>query len=475
MMELKKTGKQNILIVHNYYQIPGGEDTVVNNEKKMLEKHGHKVVLYTRCNSELKQISMLHKVLLPLATIFNPRTYREIRYLIKTENIEIVHVHNTLFLISPAIYYAALSCKVPVVQTIHNFRLLCPGATFYRDKQICEDCIERGIRSSIKYGCYRGSRGQTFLCVLKETLHRFTGIYKKINYICLTEFNKKKLMKLKQIKSEQLFVKPNFTNPLPLNKKEGKFYLYIGRIEEIKGIPLLLEAFSKMPEHKLVLAGSGMELEKYRNAVVQNNISNIKFKGFIKHDDLTHLLESAKAVVVTSQWYETFGMVVIEAFAANTPVIAGDIGNIGSLVDDGVNGVKFQHNSVDSFIAAVERLEHMDLELLGKNAYRKYEEQFSEEVNYAVIEKIYSNITRGGILENFYIPLHLDLRTDRLQIFIQYAATPRKGRWQHEYDKKIETDALPTIACQAEKYIFRKDKYLRTGNCILCPKSNEYW
>ena len=134
--------KENILVVHNYYQIPGGEDTVVANEKKMLENHGHKVILYSRSNAELKQMSKIRKLFLPFTTVFNPRTYKEIKKLIRQENIEVVHVHNTLNLISPAVYYAARSMKVPVIQTVHNFRLLCPGATFYRDGHICEDCVQ---------------------------------------------------------------------------------------------------------------------------------------------------------------------------------------------------------------------------------------------------------------------------------------------------------------------------------------------
>ena len=192
--------KQNILIVHNYYQIPGGEDTVVANEKKMLEKHCHKVILYSRNNAELKQMSKLQKVFLPITTVFNPRTYRDIKKLIRDEKIEIVHVHNTLNLVSPAVYYAARRMKVPVVQTIHNFRLLCPGATFYRDGHICEDCVEYGLKCAVKHRCYRGSKIQTLACVLSTAFHRMTGIYGKINYICLTDFNKQKLLGLKQIK-----------------------------------------------------------------------------------------------------------------------------------------------------------------------------------------------------------------------------------------------------------------------------------
>lgn len=142
--------KQNILIVHNYYQIPGGEDTVVANEKEMLEEHGHNVVLYSRNNSELKEMATLQKLMLPFTTVFNPRTYRDIKKLIKTEQIDIVHVHNTLNLVSPAVYYAARAMRVPVVQTIHNFHFLCPGATFYRDGHICEDCVSKGVNVRCK-------------------------------------------------------------------------------------------------------------------------------------------------------------------------------------------------------------------------------------------------------------------------------------------------------------------------------------
>ena len=203
--------KQKILMVHNYYQIPGGEDTVVANEKRLLEEHGHEVVLYTRHNNELKSMSKFLKLSLPFTTIFNPRTYREIKKIIRREKIEIVHVHNTLNLISPAVYYAAVKCSVPVVQTIHNFRFLCPGATFYRDGHICEDCVSKGLGCAIKHKCYRGSRAQTLVCVASTWIHRHTRILGKINYIALTEFNKKKLLQLKQLKPDRVFVKPKFT------------------------------------------------------------------------------------------------------------------------------------------------------------------------------------------------------------------------------------------------------------------------
>lgn len=396
------TRKQNILIVHNYYQIPGGEDTVVANEKQMLEDHGHKVVLYSRNNSELKEMSTLQKLMLPFTTVFNPRTYRDIKHLIKTEKIDIVHVHNTLNLISPAVYYAARVMGVPVVQTIHNFRLLCPGATFYRDGHICEDCVSKGLMCSVKHRCYRNSRLQTLACVISTKIHRMTGIYGKISYICLTEFNKDKLIQLKQIKPDRVYVKPNFTYEPEIKNDARKYYLFIGRVEEIKGLPVVIEAFEKMPNKHLMIAGTGTKLEDYKRQTYRAN--NIEFKGFVQKNELQKLLKKAKAVIVASQWYETFGMIAVEAFSSRVPVIAGDIGNVASLVDDGVNGVKFQYDSSNSLIQAVKRFEQLPREKLGENAYMKYKKNYAQDGNYEMLNKIYSSISAGGYSLTLYSP-----------------------------------------------------------------------
>lgn len=406
MMVVDETKKQSILIVHNYYQIPGGEDTVVANEKKMLEGHGHKVILYSRNNSELNQMSRLRKLLLPVTTVFNPRTYKDIKRLIKTENIKIVHVHNTLNLISPAVYYAARAMHVAVVQTVHNFRLLCPGATFYRDGHICEDCVEHGLKCAVKHGCYRGSKIQTLVCVISGYFHRMTGIYGKINYICLTEFNKSKLLELNQVGSGQIYVKPNFTYPPDVQNETGEFYLFIGRVEEIKGVSIILEAFEKMPDKRIVIAGTGIKLEEYR--MQEKDYKNIEFKGFVPKDKLQNLLRRTKAVIIASQCYETFGMIVVESFASCVPVIVGDIGNVASLVDDGINGVKYQYDSSSALIQAINRFEQMDRKTLGQNAFQKYKMYYEQNGNYEMMKKIYTRISSGGDNVKYIICYNMD-------------------------------------------------------------------
>ena len=383
--------KQKVLIVHNYYQIPGGEDTVVANEKKMLEEHGHEVVLYTRHNSELKTMSKLKKLLLPFTTIFNIRTYREIKKIIRNEHIDIVHVHNTLNLISPSVYYAARKCKVPVFQTIHNFRLLCPGATFYRDGHICEDCVKKGLKCAVKHKCYRGSKLQTLACVINTKIHRMTGIYGKINFICLTEFNREKLLLLKGIEPEHVFVKPNFveSNPdsVPEQERLDQF-VFAGRLDKLKGIDILFEAWKTMGQKSplLIVCGTG-PMEDWCKSFIKEHNLNIEMKGFVQNKEALEIISKSKALTLPTQWYEGFPMSIVEAFSVGTPVICSDLGNAGSIVEEEITGWKFKSDDVTDLIKAVNRCTD-----ISKSVRLIYQKKYSEEINYLELLRIYDRV-----------------------------------------------------------------------------------
>ena len=386
--------KKNILIVHNYYQIPGGEDTVVANEKKMLEEHGHKVILYSRNNAELKELSLLKKLILPVTTIFNPKTYKEIKSLIKAEDIDIVHVHNTLNLISPAVYYASYAMHIPVVQTVHNFRLLCPGAMFYRDGHICEVCMENGLWCAIKHKCYRGSRVQTLACVMSTWFHRMTGIYGKINYICLTEFNREKLLNLKQIKPGKVFVKPNFVeseDSFNLGENQKNQFIFVGRLDKLKGIDILFEAWKRMGDTapNLSVCGTG-PMESWCKSFIHQNQVNIEIRGFVPNEEVRKMIANSKALVLATQLYEGFPMSIVEAFSVGTPVICSDFGNAGSVVDEGITGYKFECKSIESIIAAVEKMKKNPLD--REKIKELYEMKYSENANYEILNDIYTSI-----------------------------------------------------------------------------------
>ncbi len=384
---------QRVLIVHNYYQIPGGEDTVVHNEKELLEKHGHKVYLYSRNNRELKE-KPLRKLLLPFTMIFSVRTYREVKRLISDKHIDIVHVHNTLSLISPSVYYAALRRKVPVVQTIHNFRLLCPAATLYRDG-ICEDCIRQGLSCAIRYRCYRDSLLQTMGCVINLSLHRWTGVYKRLNYICLTDFNKDKLLEINQggkqrVDPDRIFIKPNFIefgrDVIPFADRKNRF-IFVGRLDKTKGIRLLLEVWKEIRTSELILCGTGPELAWGKEYIRENGLENVKLLGYRGKEEVLELIAEAKALILPTQWYEGFPMTIIESLACGTPVIGSKIGNVGNLIIDGINGLTFQYNSVTGLREAVSKLQDM---CASSRDY--YEKNFSGEDNYKLLNSIYERL-----------------------------------------------------------------------------------
>lgn len=383
----------NILIVHNLYRLPGGEEVMAAGEQKMLQAHGHKVLTYFRNNGELAGFSLWQKMCLPFSVLFNPRTYREVREIIRKENIQLVHVHNTLMLISPAVYYAARREGAAVVQSVHNFRLLCPGAVFYRDGHVCEDCLQKGLGCALKHRCYRGSFAQTLCCVLSMKLHRATGIYKKLTYICLTEFNKQKLLSLKGLSPEQIFVKPNSVEPakkiMPWEGRERQI-LYVGRLEERKGVKVLLESWRRLGPQAptLVLCGSGPLESWCGDFVRENGLKNVKALGFVENSRVREMLSESMAMILPTQLYEGFPISIAEAFSVGTPVLVSRLGNAGSLVEEGVTGLKFDQEDPDS-IARTVRAFLEEKRDWSKAALEKYRGELTPEENYRRLLETY--------------------------------------------------------------------------------------
>lgn len=377
--------QKRILIVHNYYQIPGGEDSVVANEKKMLEDNGHKVFMYTRHNNEILKFSFIDKLKFPFKTIYSYETIKDIKKIIKKYQIDIVHVHNTFPLISPSVYKAAKACRVKVVQTVHNFRLLCPGATFYRDGNVCEECVNNGLYNSIKNNCYRESKLQTILVAIMLKFNRIIGSYDKVdNYIALTDFNKEKLSNL--ISKNKISIKPNFSEKsdieiVPIDKRE--YFMFLGRLDKLKGINKLIEDWKYFNDKELVIVGTGPEEEWIKNFIKKENINNIKILGFRNKEEAMRLLSKAKALLVPSTCYEGFPMTIVEALSLSVPIISRDIGNISDIGKQ--TGGVFNDDK--------ELLNILNNITLNSEAYRKAEEiylnQYNIESNYLKLISIY--------------------------------------------------------------------------------------
>lgn len=201
-----------ILLVHCHYRLPGGEDAVFAAECAMLQAHGHRVITYERNNDAG---GLAQKLLLPLRAIYSTKTVREVRALIRKEQVDLVHVHNTLLTISPSVFQACFKEHVPAVQTLHNFRIFCPNGILMRDGHVCEECPQHGLGCAVRHSCYRGSRAQSLVCAGIYAFHRLLGTYRKVNLITLTEFDRSKLLEFNRKASrlvftpERLYCKPN--------------------------------------------------------------------------------------------------------------------------------------------------------------------------------------------------------------------------------------------------------------------------
>ena len=397
-MESEK--KLKILQVHNGYQIPGGEDVVVANEKRLLEMHGHEVWTYTRNNSELNEMKLWQKLLIPFTAVYSFKTYREVKRIIKEQHIDVVHIHNTLMLVSPSVFYAAFHCHVPVVQTLHNFRMLCPAGSFFRGDRICEECSEKGLQCSLKYGCYRGSRVQTFVSAAILKIHRMLGTYHKVHFICLTEFNRQKLSQLNKkgrevIDMDKVYIKPNFTFQDDVNFESSShldYFLFVGRVEALKGIDVVIRAFEQMPDQRLVVAGDGPLMEQMQEYIRTHEMKNVEFAGYLSKTQLQEKYRKARAVIMSSQCYEAFAMTIAEAYSYGVPVIAGDVGNLRNMVEENVTGIRFKYDSPEDLAKKVRQYNVMDIEEMKDNAKQFYEHRLRPGDNYQSLKKIYFDI-----------------------------------------------------------------------------------
>jgi len=378
--------KPRILIVHNRYQKRGGEDLVVEAEEELLSQNGHEVKLYEKNN---KSITAMSKTRLVIETIWSFRTKKNICTIIEQFQPDIIHVHNTFPLISPSIYWAASQYGIPVVQTLHNFRLFCPQAMLLREGRICEDCVGSFPWSSIVHKCYHASLLQTSVVASALTMHRLIKTYEnKVSaYIALTDFSKNKFVQA-GMSANNIYVKPNFVKIPYIESKRRENGLFVGRLSPEKGLACLMAAVNRMPGININIIGAGEMRGKLESC------SQLKLHGWKDANEVYSAMRSASYLVVPSIWYETFGLIVIEAFANGLPVLASKIGALSELISDGETGLLFEAGSAKSLAEKIAWAESHTDELIrmGKCARQEYEAKYSPQTNYEQLMKIYEHI-----------------------------------------------------------------------------------
>jgi len=383
-----------ILLAHNEYQQPGGEDVVFEQEKRILERGGHEVLTYKRSNHEIEELSARGRGALVIRTVWASDTHQDFGALLDREKPDVVHIHNTFVMISPSIYSACRTQGVPVVQTLHNFRLLCPGAQFLRDGKICEDCVNHSLLRSVWHGCYRDSRPATASVALMLAWHRQAGTWDELVdcYIALTDFARNKFI-ASGFAPEKIVVKPNFVDPDPGAKQiPGTSALYIGRLSKEKGLHTLLNAWKRLPKCcSLQIIGDGPEREALEAEAQRHGLSSVRFRGRLSHEESLTAMKSASFLILPSEWYEGFPMTIAESFACGTPVISSKLGAMEEIIAHSRTGLHFTPGDSEDLARKVEwAFAHpSEIAAMGRAARREYEARYTSERAYTQLMTIY--------------------------------------------------------------------------------------
>jgi glycosyltransferase involved in cell wall biosynthesis len=386
------TQKPRILIVHNTYLYKGGEGTVVNNEIEILKNNGYTVYYkeYTNANFDKKNLKTL---LAPINTIFNIFSFFHVIYFIRLKKIKIVHVHNIFYTASPSVFWAAKLAGAKTVMTIHNYRLFCLSANFFRNGKNCFECNEdNSFKKGIEYKCFKKSWFASFALTVSIRVNDWIGSWKnKIDYyIVLNEFTKQLYIN-KGIQAEKIILKANFLPNqdayyLPTTKKEDA-YLFIGRITEEKGIHHLIDSFSNTNKN-LIIAGTGDLVDFVANL----NSPNIKYLGPKTKGQVQQLLHKCKALIFPSIWIESMPMTLIEAQTMGTiPIVAASI-NTNNMIVHGVDGFLYDATSPNALLETImyfDSLSISELQTISNNARNKSLKLYGEIVHIKKIKEIY--------------------------------------------------------------------------------------
>ena len=378
-----------ILLVHNEYIQPGGEDVVATAEGSLLENHGHKVRRFIVSNRSLDRLS--DKLLSAWQAPYSGRSRRRMDAHIAEFNPDVVHVHNFFPILTPSIYDACNDAAVPVVQTLHNYRLICPQALLLRNGKPCEKCVSGSPYHAVLYGCYRGSRLVSLVPARMVSINRRRGTWrgKVTRFIALTNFAKEKFVQ-GGLPADKITVKPNFVADPAAKRETGAVRregaLFVGRLSAEKGIATLLRAWRDLAI-PLRIIGDGPLADTIRHCDDQA----VKGLGQKARPEVIKEMRRAAFLIMPSECYESFPLVIAEAFATALPVITSRLGSMGEIIDDSVTGLHFQPGDPADLAAKVRWAvdNPSDMRRMGENARRVYEDRLTPEATYRQLMAIY--------------------------------------------------------------------------------------
>jgi len=389
---------QRVLQVHTRYRQAAGEDEVVEAEKRLLEESGVSVaqVIFDNPRPGGNPVSPA-RLTQSISAIWSRAAARRVRNAIKANGSQVVHVHNTFVSASPSVYQAAAACRVPVVQTLHNYRLVCPAATVYRAGRPCTDCLGRAIPwPAIAHACYRGSRAQSAVVATALAVGRARGTYsRRIGaYLALTEFQRDLLVR-GGLPAEKIQVVPNFLEPDPgVTEGPRSGFLFVGRLSEDKGVPTLVRASALVPGLVRV-AGQGPLSSLVEAAAGTGDLEAL---GRLEKNVVFDKLRGAVAMVLPSVWFEGLPVSVLEAYATATPVIASKIGSLTEVIEDGVTGLLAKPGDASDLADRLRWASDHPAEMrqMGRNARSEYETKYRGGVHLDALLETYQRLIAAG-------------------------------------------------------------------------------
>jgi glycosyltransferase involved in cell wall biosynthesis len=381
-----------ILLIHNRYKAAGGEDVVCQEEAELLLRNRHLVEVLVFDNANIK--SFVDKLRCGLGVAYNVTSAHQLRLKIEEFQPDVIHVHNFLPLASPSIFFVAREYRIPVVVTLHNYRLICPGATLFHNGRIFEKSIHSIFPiPAILNRVYRNSIWQTAAVASMTAIHSLLGTWRnRVSvYITLTSFARTKFLNAAiGIPERKLIVKPNFIKDVGKGdvRQRKDYYLFVGRLTEEKGILTLLNA-TRLSNFKLVIIGTGPLSEVVAQHAQEN--PRITFLGFQQKHIVIKYMKSCRALLFPSVWYEGFPITLLEAFSTGTAVIASNLGAMAEIVTSGVNGLHFEAGNEKELVARITELnaDPQLLRQLSTTARSIYLEHYTPENNYPLMMSIY--------------------------------------------------------------------------------------
>ena len=383
-----------VLLIHNYYKSRGGEDTAYDWQKRILKENGHDIIEYSNNSKDIDNIFKRSYAF--LNSFYSHKTYRDLKEIILEKKPDIAHIHNIYPLITRSVYDVLSDNYIPIVQTIHNYRFFCANGLCLNKGEICNKCENLSI-GNIFHNCSDSQKLYNFLLALNIYILRKKDIYLKVsNFIALSNFVKKKLVKVGIDKAKISVIKNILENKaidIISEDTEKKYFVYLGRLSQEKGIQKLVKVFTDLKKVKLKILGDGPLYENIKNKITSQKISNISLLGYIDGEEKYKTIKSAYAVVIPSICYEVSPMVIAESFKLGIPVIVSNIGSLPENIVDGKNGYIYNDlHKLKNIILKVASLDKRKVKKIAANCISSYRKIFDSNYNFDLLIDLYKSI-----------------------------------------------------------------------------------